>query len=269
LTAWLGIFLFSQRGLQGGGNETMSTPTIKIEDNFTLTRKDDPPEISDEVLEVFLDRIKFFPTPPDIARQILEVNKKYGDYAVELQLGDSCSALGEYPQVMVEEGWVRTIVDRVSSILFREEETENDNDYQPTLEASFDKIVSEKIYDRLSFLSLSPQAKSGGVFSLKRELTYGIAEDVGLGLWKRPPTSATHEALNLQAGEVLINLAGEFQDWLVYDCKGVYPAKWGNICAQTDSRVSLPNGLIVWLTPDARQVTELDARRVTAAPASA
>ena len=233
----------------------MSTPTIKIEDKeqVTLSGKDDPLDISEEDLEAFLNRIKFFLTPPDIARQILEVNKKFGDYAVELQLGDSSPTLGKCPQVMVDEGWVRTIVDRVSSILFREEETENDGDYQPTLEASFDKIVSEKIYDRLSFLSLSPQAKSGGVFSLKRELTYGIAEDVGLGLWKRPPTSATHEALNLQAEEVLTGLAGEFQDWLVYDCKGVYPALWGNICAQLDSRVSLPDGLIVWLTPDARQ----------------
>jgi hypothetical protein len=250
----------------------MSTTQFQIETGESVDKEegvkdkerkpDDPPlHIKYRDLEQFLEQIQFFQTPVQIASRILEVNRKLGDYMVDLQLGDLPSEPDPKP-LPENDGWVRSVVERVSAILFREEtnisRTESDK-------WKFDKVVSEKIYDRLSSLSLSPYAKSKRVFSLTEELTYGIAEDVGLGLWTYPHTP---EDLKMEAEGALNALSYEFQDWLVNERGGVYAAKWGNICAWQEVRREIPEGIIVWLNPDAR-AAELQREKVRTAPATA
>jgi len=226
--------------------------------------------VDNEAVEHFLAGIRFFPTPHRIAEKILSLNHQLGEELVESQLaalpGEESDLKIEVSENEINENWFEAIINRVSSILFHEEEPSEERKLsQDELVILFQKTVSEKIYDNLSLLSLSPHAKKGGTFSLTEELTKGIAEDVGLGLYLH---EETREELRAEAEATLLDLAVEFQNWLLEEWGGVYPASWGEIRARraTTSEQDCATGPVVWLEPDAAVRTS-DHRQVTAAEA--
>lgn len=241
-------------------NEVMSTPTpiAKLLPTQNVSKQAyGPVDPEDEAVEQFLTRIRFFPTPHEIAQKILLLNQELGDELIESQLAEltareesSDEKLIEVSENEVSDNWLHTIINRVSSILFNEEESsEQMNASQEEVVVLFQKTVSEKIYDRLSLLSLSPHAKKGGTFSLTEELTKGIAEDIGLGLYRR---KETREELRNRAEATLLTLATEFQTWLLEEWKGVYPAGWGEIRARFEDTTEESTGPVVWLDPDVK-----------------
>lgn len=254
----------------------MSTPKVIFKPGIASTKSASKQayealDSDDEAVERFLARIQFFHTPHKIAERILALNQELGEELIESQLAalaseESDAKMIEVSENEINENWLQTIINRVSSILFHEEEPSGEmNLSQDELVVLFQKTVSEKIYDRLSLLSLSPHAKKGGTFSLTEELTKGIAEDVGLGLYRH---EKTREELRTQAEATLLDLAGEFQGWLTGEWNGVYPAGWGEIRARSEatSEQNSATGPIVWLDPDV-PVHISDHQTVTAAAA--
>jgi hypothetical protein len=217
-----------------------------------------------EGVEDFLTKIRFFPVSSEIASRILRLNYELGDCRFEAELGrlSSNDVIVNEQMIEINETWLHTMIDRVSSILFHGENTPTQIDLSTKeLVSLFQKTVSEKIYDRLSFLSLSPHAKKGEPFSLKEELTEGIAEDIGLGHRIR---AKSPDHLSRQAQDALMDLAWEFQCWLVLEHNGVFLARWGEIRAlgvETLDRAALSDS-IVWLDPDVRERVEEQAQKI-------
>jgi len=206
----------------------MSTPTPEVvskSGSKGLSKHALDPE--DEAVDHFLARIQFFRTPYEIAEKILSLNQELGEDLIETQLAalakeESDAKMIEVSENEISENWLQTIINRVSGILFAEDEpSEQVTLSQDELVVLFQKTVSEKIYDRLSLLSISPHGKKGGTFSLTEELTKRIAEDVGLGLYRQ---EETREELRTRAETTLLKLAFAFQSWLLETWKGVYPA---------------------------------------------
>jgi hypothetical protein len=220
--------------------------------NNSLKEPDTLPSEDDESVKDFLDQIQFFPVREQIAARILLLNQKLGDSIIEAEF----NALPpediptEHQTSEVPDGWVDLVINRVSSLLFREESPPDASEISgKAIVSSFQKTISEKVYDRLGLLSLSPHAKQAGTFSLKEELTEGIAEDIGLGSYRRPEVP---EELSGQVKNALFDLAREFQNWLVEECEGWYPAGWGEIQVRGsagEDRV-FSDSVVVWLAAD-------------------
>ncbi|HKO42979.1 MAG TPA: hypothetical protein VJU84_06810 [Pyrinomonadaceae bacterium] len=214
----------------------------------------------DNLLDSFLASVRFFPTPRILATRILQLNQALGDSFIQEEIESLSSGsppLSEDENFEKSAGWVNSVIAKVSSILFHDEhaQPEQTSLSGEELISFFQKVVSERIYDHLSFLALSPHAKQGRSFSLEEELTEGIAEDIGLGLYRQSDTPAH---LSQQSKEVLLDLAREFQRWLVEERGGCYTAGWGEIFAQgfapqeLDASKNEPatKKLVVWLEPD-------------------
>jgi len=218
------------------------------EDDFNLVEAGD-----EKGVDNFLASLKFFPTPRTIAARILQLNQALGDSLIEGELETLSGSLPSIEDESVEKSpsWVNSLIAKVSSILFHGEHAHSE---QPNLSGEelvsfFQKVISERIYDHLSFLSLSPHAKEGLSFSIMEELTDGIAEDVGLRLYRH---SETPQYLREQSREALFDLAAEFQRWLLEERGGSYAAGWGEIRAKGNSsgdENTAPH-LVVWLEPD-------------------
>ena len=211
--------------------------------------------IDDVTVKEFLKSVRFFTTPRPIAQRILLLNQELGDRIIEGEIAalSSGQALPSEHQVFERnETWVNSIIKKISSVMFHEEEPSPEQSDEAGEEVSyFQKTVSERIYDHLSLLSLSPHAKSGRSFSIKEELTDGIAEDVGLGVYRHPQIP---EELRSRAEIALHDLAGEFQRWLIEDRGGVYSAGWAEIRATSlRNEASPPSGTVIWLEPDVQQ----------------
>lgn len=231
---------------------TAFTPKLMAqsgEDDFNFVEAGD-----EKGVDNFLASLKFFPTPRTIAARILQLNQALGDSFIEGEFEALSS--GSLPSIEDESvekspGWVNSLIAKVSSILFHGEHaySEQPNLSGEELVSFFQKVISERIYDHLSFLSMSPHAKEGLSFSIMEELTDGIAEDVGLRLYRH---SEMPQSLREQAGDALFDLAAEFQRWLLEERGGSYTAGWGEIRAKGNSsrdENTTPN-LVVWLEPD-------------------
>lgn len=217
-----------------------------------------------EGVEDFLTKIRFFPVPYEIASRILKLNHELGDCRFEAELNrlSSNEVIVNEQMIEINETWLDTVIDRVSSILFHGEKTPEQIDLSSKeLVSLFQKTVSEKIYDRLSFLSVSPHAEKGEPFSLKEELTDGIAEDIGLGHRIR---AKSPDHLYRQAQDALMDLAWEFQCWLVLERDGVFVARWGEIRALGVESLdpAAPSDSIVWLDPDVQERIEEHAQEI-------
>jgi hypothetical protein len=218
------------------------------EDDFNLEGRDE------KGVDNFLASLKFFPTPRTIAVRILQLNQALGDSLVEEELEALSSvSLPSIEDERVEKGpgWVNSLIAKVSSILFHGEYAypEQPNLSGEGLVSFFQKVVSERIYDHLSFLSLSPHAREGLSFSIMEELTDGIAEDIGLRLYRN---SEMPQYLREQSREALFDLAAEFQRWLLEERGGSYTAGWGEIRAKGNSirDEEAMSHFVVWLEPD-------------------
>jgi len=225
--------------------EKAKSQTNEVDDASSPAEAD----ITGREVTLFLAESRFFPVAPYLADQILSLNQRLGNHLIESELDslpEEDPESGTDELVEVDASWFNAILNRVSSILFHQEGQAPDADVPwEDLVSAFQKTVSEKIYDRLGLLSLSPHAREGGIFSLREELTEGIAEDIGLGLYRRNETPAH---LRAESEAALLSLALEFQRWLLEDCHGAYPAAWGDIRVRGTQASA---GLTVWLEADA------------------
>ncbi len=95
--------------------------------------------------------------------------------------------------------------------------------------ALYQSFISETIYDHLAMLARTPRTRRGEPFSIHKELTEGIAEKIGLGLYLADSTS---DRLREETERVLLQLAGEYQNWLLdWERQGTFQPTWGNIYA--------------------------------------
>lgn len=252
----------------GGVNmETCRAPlrSTKEEENFTIDYVEDAGIkeffIEDVGVREFLNSVRFFTTPRPIAQKILLLNQELGDSIIDGEIAALSSGQtppSEHQVFERNETWVNSIIRKISSVLFHEEEPSPEQADVAGEELSFfQKTVSERIYDHLSLLSLSPHAKSGRAFSIKEELTDGVAEDLGLGVYRQTQIPAE---LRKRTELALHDLAGEFQHWLTEDRGGVYSAGWGEIRSTTlRNEACPPSGTVIWLEPDvqAQQLTSV------------
>lgn len=241
----------------------MVTTLARQTTNLNFNEKSLTAGISREetVVEHFLARLRFFPPSTETAERILRLNQELGDDYIEKEfaaLPESDRNPVQSDEFGADGSWVSGVVKRASAILFREDESSSE---QPRLSEEevislFRKTLSERIYNHLAMLSRSPHAKKGYLFSIKEELTEEIAEKIGLGLYLKPGTPAH---LREDAGSALLNLACEFQVWLVDVHKGRYAAPWGDIRAVEEEPAAAERGLhrMLLLTPDVqKQVRE-------------
>lgn len=186
----------------------------------------------ESIVDDFISKFMFFPPRVETAARILRLNEALSDSHIENDLAALPPAELDVPegerQETIESGsWLSAIRERVSAILFHEDEPDTEQDALTGEEvvSLFQKTLSERIYNRLSMLSRSPHAKKGRCFSLREELTVGIAVNIGLGLYRYPETPYH---LREEAKAALLDLAWEFQQWL-RELGGVYDAPWGRV----------------------------------------
>ena len=216
----------------------------------------------DEVsVDNFLETLKFFSPPLEIVARIHRINQQIGDFLVDEEL-DRIHSPERTPrkEENIPQGLVRNIIRQLSSILFSESADEVSGDREGSeseltkseILSFFQKLISERIFDRLSLLVLSPHAKQGGVFSLGEELTGGIAEDIGLGFCMRREKD---NYLCKEGWEALADLACAFQEWLLFERGGRFVAEWGVICLVKNKphQEAINSQPIVWLEPDAEE----------------
>lgn len=205
----------------------------------------------------FLSKIKFFPPRIETAARILQLNQRLSDDYVERELeslpeGDSDLARDERSEGGTVGGWLKTVMDRVSVVVFHEDDPGSEEDALTEGEvfSLFQKTLSETIYNHLSMLSRTPHARKRRPFSIMEELTEGIAEDIGLGLYRR---AGTPDHLREEAKSALHDLALEFQEWLLKQGSGGrYTPPWGLVCSEEAKRDEdeAEFSAIVLLNPD-------------------
>lgn len=227
------------------------------------------------MVEDFISKYKFFSPHEETAARILRLNEELSDSHIEKEL-ESLPPLDvelredEVNEAGVSVRWFSAIVDRVSAILFHDDEASSERVALTEEEARyfFQKNLSERIYNRLSMLSRTPHARKQRPFSIREELTEGIAVNIGLGLYRH---DAIPDSLRERAEAALLDLAWEFQDWLVHQREGVYNAPWGQVRAE-GVKVAESNGrplALVVLVPDVESRLREDGRSAGAAARSA
>lgn len=184
----------------------------------------------ESIVEDFFAKLEFFCPHIDTAVNIFRLSKDLSEDYVRTQCSNLAPAElnpADNGVLVVKKSWMSEIIQRVSTILFHEDESISEEVNLSVEEMSrfFQRVLSEKIYNHLSMLAHTPHAKSGQPFSIREELTEGIAENIGLGLYIDPETP---QDLRERAGNALLDLSWEFQQWLVQR-GGDYPATWGVI----------------------------------------
>lgn len=198
---------------------------VKAED--TSAKSEDSDE---SLVEDFFARLEFFPVSLESALRILVLSQELSDNYIDNEIATLARTeltSAEQKVLVVDKNWMSDIIKKVSGILFHEEPSvsEDISLSEEEMVPFFQKSVSQKVYNHLNMLSYTPHALSGKPFSITEELTDGIAENVGLGLYNDPETPAT---LRENGGKALLDLAWEFQYWLLQR-GGYYPAPWGVI----------------------------------------
>lgn len=225
-------------------------------------RRIQPPEIRPEtepyrVVDALLEEWKFFIPEPPLTRRILALREQLGDSYFEQEYesfkakaSDSeshddlqdASSLPE--QNSGRKGFLQNVFDQVSTIFgFARDEGSREESV-----ALYQSFISETIYDHLAMLGRSPGTMKGHAFSIRKELTEGIAEEIGLGLYLTPEIG---ENLHHQSESALLELAGDYQKWLVEERQGICETTWGYICSsQRELTEEMRNSQPLILIPD-------------------
>jgi len=216
-------------------------------------------EFNEEIfVDDFLETLKFFSPPLVIVARIHRINQQIGDCLIDEELDRISFSEESGKEEDIPQGLIRNIIRQLSSILFSEpvDEVSGDREVSKSeILSFFQKFISERIYDRLSLLALSPHAKEGGSFSLGEELTGGIAEDIGLGVCMR---RGKENYLCREGWDALADLACAFQEWLVLDRNGNFVAEWGvvRLVGSKPLEDKIDSKPIVWLEPDSEQLKD-------------
>lgn len=215
----------------------------------------------DSSVDDFFEALKFFSPPLDVAARLHRINQRIGDYLVDEEL-EGLSAPEETLQEQdISPSVVGNIRRQLASILFSESadevpgETAESELSESEILSFFQKVIAERIYDRLSLLALSPHAKQKGSFSLGEELTGGIAEDIGLGFCLE---GEKENHLCKEGWNALIDLACAFQEWLIKDRYGCFVAEWGmvRVVGMDPIQEVIDSQPVVWLEADAEELKD-------------
>lgn len=187
--------------------------------------------VASEVAAEFLEEWKFFAPSTDLTRAILQLNDELGGEYFDREYEKLAAVEGDitaFEEPIKDGNWFRWLFQQVSEILFHRGEERAERSVQSEEEAVsfFQAFISERVFNHLAMLSRSHHAKRGKPFSIREELTKGVAEKIGLGLYlhqKTPPD------LRAKAEEVLLWLAREFQCWFIEEYGGMFNATWGPI----------------------------------------
>lgn len=155
----------------------------------------------------------------------------------------------EEQEPVQDRNWFRWLYLQASETLFHGDAGAAHRRKQSEDEAVefFRTYVSESVFNHLAMLSRSRHARRGGCFSIRNELTREVAEKVGLGLYLHEKTAPE---LRTRGDELLLKLAGDFQNWLVDEQHGVFVTTWGGIHVPDKQIVDLHEGHTLALTPD-------------------
>jgi len=255
-------------------NEFFEKSVDSSKDRATLAA-----EISCQDFEDLNNRLsewKFFLLPVPLVTRILRLSEEIGDHYFDKEYDEIVhreDLASAYPsELNPEPGWLKRLFSDISGMLFHQEE---DVESRKSLSEEewirfFQKVMSEKIFAHLAMLSRSPHAKKGGSFSIQEELTVEIAEKLGLGpcLHADTPTRLREDCLI-----TLMDLAYEFQRWLVAEQDGIYATIWGGLCSSEKEEVARESDLspLLVLQPDVQKkvlaATETAAQTETAGAA--
>lgn|GEM_PF-6304394 len=223
------------------------------------TEEYDLKSAEDELVDGLLHRWKFFLPSPDLAEDILRLNRELGAAYFDREY----AALDAREEQAEDVEWFRRLSGHASKILSHDGEAdgvhrgESGEEELSFLRAS----ISERIFNHLTMLARSRYALQGGAFSLREELTIGLAEKIGLGLYLHRKTS---RELHDKAENVLLRLAGEFQHWFV-DAKdgkdGAAETTWGMIYKEGKDVIRIGGFYYLILTPDVEEREEFDGSK--------
>lgn len=206
---------------------------------MTEQRRGEALTIEDEdVIDALVDEWKFFRPTVNLVKQILQLREELGDSYLKKEYeslkaqtaGAESNEDVEITSVLVEQAEkkssLRLIFSQMSSILgLGGQRGSNHSDEESV--ALQQNLISEKIYNHLAMLARSPRTIRGEAFSIRKELTQGIAEKIGLGLYL---SSETDDELRQETEKVLLRLADEYQKWFLDNRRrGAFEATWGNI----------------------------------------
>ena len=232
--------------------------------------------VEEAVVEGLLAGWKFFAPKHELTRELLLLNDELGDAYFEEEydrlpvegvpkgrnrrgsraLGRGLEKLarsgggGDEEEPIEDGNWFRWLYQQASGILFHGDEGAARRREQTDDESVefFRAYVSERVFNHLAMLARSRHARKGGSFSIRNELMREIAEKIGLGLYLHEKTAPQ---LRSQGEEFLLRLAGEFQQWLVKEQRGVFVTTWGGIHVPNKKLFDLPDGYdTLMLTPD-------------------
>ena len=200
------------------------------------TRKTPEPE-PDPLVDALIEEWKFFIPEAPLVSRILTLREELGDNYFEHEYksfeaqaskleshADLQEASAQLEKGSPRKGVLQHLFDQVAQVFGFA------NDESPGTEsvALYQSFISETIYDHLAMLGRSPGTMRGHPFSIRRELTEGIAEEIGLGLYLTPEIS---EDLHDRSEKLLLELAGDYQSWLLDDERqGTFETTWGYIC---------------------------------------
>ena len=190
----------------------------------------------DHLFDVLMKEWRFFIPKAPLVSRILELREELGDsyFEHEYKSFEAQASNFELHEELQEasalleknfprKGLLQQLFDQVSTIFgfARDENSRNES------VALYQSFISETIYDHLAMLGRSPGTMRGRAFSIRQELTEGIAEEIGLGLYLTPEIT---EDLHYQSETVLLKLAGDYQNWFLADERqGKFETTWGFI----------------------------------------
>ena len=198
-----------------------------------------------DLVEQLISNWTFFSPSPELIRIILLQNDKLGSdyFHKHYQSGiDSIFEDSENPLQALQ---------KAADILFhrsglREPESQSEGE----IISGFQAFFAERIFNHLAMLSRTPYARSG-TYSIREELTIEIAGKIGLGLYLHEKTS---NDLRDETEKILVQLAREFQYWLVKEHQGIFHTVWGSIISVDKESLrgeSCDNSII--LVPDVEE----------------
>lgn len=190
-----------------------------------------PGPVPVQILEFLLKEWKFFLPAPEVTSNIVRLNQEFGDDFDKRREQRVREREGidwdHFDLPDDDDPNFQRVVDRLSQVvLHRSDDYSIPMSHQRVVEY-YSKFLSERIYNHLAMLADTPHAQEGGTFSISEELSSGIADRIGLGLYL---SSRTPEKLRLDTADCLNELAFDFQNWLVQEKEGWYPTTWGAIC---------------------------------------
>ena len=196
----------------------------------------------EELIDVLIENWKFYRPSAPLVQHILRLREKLGERYLDneysrnrakqsdIESDKESKDIQEVESELTKKNGFELAIKYVAGILGVSSQHENTQPADSSDEAitQHQGFISERIYNHLAMLGRTPRTLRGGAFSIRKELTEGIAEKIGLGLYLSP---RMNKELRKETETVLLEMANEYQEWLLEKTQeGPFETTWGYIC---------------------------------------